>query len=198
MTQLKRIDEMARDLILNLLGPSKTFEVQDTGIMAVCFRTPADATGEQLFGCLCAMVTAPGLNVAKLQQVALLENMILQRAPFKSPNDSRPIAPGGEGLSKAEIRKRQAIETDKIWTALEWLLQEPESTRMSCMAERAPAIFLQFEQNPKLGALAPRIEDESKLTPLVQSVWRALSNNSSWSNFFSWRRKAGLPRRRMR
>ena len=95
-------------------------------------------------------------------------------------------------------RKKQAILHDKVWNVLEWLIQEPEGTRMNCMAERAADIFLVFQQNPISGAMTPDIETATKLTPLVDAAWAAISNNSSRSNMYRWRRLAGLPYRRLR
>ena len=32
--------------------------------------------------------------------------------------------------------------------------------------------------------------------PLVQSFWAVVSDNSAWSNFFTWRKKLGLSKER--
>src|SRR6185436_6333101 len=154
VAQLKRVDQSAMDLIANLMGESKTFEIPDTGLMAVCFRISDDAAGELLYGCLCAMVTAAGLNVEKLHQVAVMQNMILQRARLKSSNGSRRAPAANEEFSKAELREKQTIATQRAWTVLRWLLHEPAGSRMNRMAERARDLFEILEQNPALASVA--------------------------------------------
>jgi hypothetical protein len=201
-TAFRRLDETARKVLAERLG--SRFDVRNLGIIGVPFRTIADSGGTRIGGCLFALVSAPNLDRALMEHVAMCQHIFLHRAPFKldEPRSSaaQPITAAGPPVSRqdkeAKIRKQQALEHNQLWNALESVWEEPPGTRLDRIARRFPAdhaVYLKYEA--KLQKLEADIETATKLGKLMKQIWSAITGTSE-DYLWQARKLAGLPSRK--
>ena len=187
LRQNKTVEETSDRLLGAFVEHLKDMAVLENPLLLV---VPFGTEKAAQRGCLFVVLDSPLNKDEEVERVATSLSLMLHRAALNSPVTlSTPVRP------TSDVKIRQAVDHDMLWSALNGAIKKDAGTRLEYMASTFPQAFGLFDQYAPLKGLMPQIEEARKLTLLVETAWKLMAGTDRRSLYYC-RKRAGLPRRR--